>query len=298
MVTKDGIKIAKEIDLVDLVESLGFKLKKLGQDTYAWQEHESFRISRYKGFYWHSKGYGGDSISCVQEMCGCNFSKAMELILGKSKSNFKKVESIKVKEDSKLKEKSEFHLPKKAENGKRAFAYLVKTRGINVELLKEEFRKGHIYQEAKTGNAVFVGYKDKKAVSAILRGVGEERFVKNQEMSDFDYTYRIGDKAESLYIFESAIDVLSYISMYHMDEEASYISLNGLSTKAMDRFIKDNPNCKTIVVCTDNDEAGEGVYKRLAKRKDMNQLILRERPKRKDFNEDLLSRTKGKGMSL
>ena len=297
MVTKEEIKKAKEVDLVDLVESLGFRLKKIASDTYAWQEHESFRISRHKGFFWFSRGIGGDNITCIQEMCGCNFTNAVKMILGQN-VKYKTITSKKEKEEyNSEKPKEEFQLPKRALNGKRAFAYLVKTRGINPEILKEEFSKKHIYQEDKTGNAVFVGYNKNKAASAALRGVGKDRFVKTQDNSDFSYPYRVGNGEESIYVFESPIDLLSYLSMYEKDEKATYISLYGVSTKAVDVFLEENPRCNTIIICTDNDGKGENVYNRL-KKQDLKQIVLRERPIYKDFNEDLLTRTMEKGISL
>lgn len=297
MVTKEEIKKAKEVDLVDLVESLGFRFKKIGQDTYAWEEHDSFRISRHKGFFWFSRGIGGDNITCIQEMCGCNFTKAVEMILGQN-VKYKTITSKKEKEEyNSEKPKEEFCLPKRAANDKRAFAYLAKTRGINPDILKEEFSKKHIYQEDKTGNAVFVGYNKNKAASAALRGVGKDRFVKTQDNSDFSYPYRVGNGEESIYVFESPIDLLSYLSMYEKDEKATYISLYGVSTKAVDVFLEENPRCNTIIICTDNDKKGENVYNRL-KKQDLKQIVLRERPTYKDFNEDLLTRTMEKGMSL
>lgn len=292
MIKREEINKINELDLLDLVQSLGFTFKKVGNDTYVWNEHDSFRISRHKGFYWHSRGFGGDNISCVMAMYDCNFKKAVEIITGDRQYIYKR--QIKEKEEE---TKKEFSLPRKAENGKRAFAYLVKTRGIDPEILKEEFKKGHIYQEAETGNAVFVGYDKGKAVNANLRGVSFKRFVQNREASDFSHPYRVGSGKESLYIYESCIDLLSYLTLYDKDKAASYISLNGTSLDAVDKFIEENPDCKTIIVCSDNDEAGEKIYERLKKKENMDKLILREKPIGKDFNEDLLQKIKGKEMT-
>lgn len=297
MITKEDIKKAKELDLVELVQDLGFNLIKKGNDTYAWDQHDSFRISRHKGFYWHRKGIGGDNIKCIQEMCSCNFLTAMELIQGKNYNYSKQAAENKISEEKK---NGEFSLPKKAENGKRAFAYLVKTRGIDPDIVSAEFKKGSIYQEEKTGNAIFVGFDGKTPKSAVKRGVSAKRFAGNEDGSDFTYPFRIGTSNETIYLFESPIDALSYMSMYGKEENASYISLNGVGFKSIEKILHDE-KLKTIIVCTDSDEAGERAFERLKKLESENKkdrLILRETPKYKDFNEDLLNLSMERGMQL
>lgn len=62
---------------------------------------------------------------------------------------------------------------------------------------------------------------------------------------------------EKLFVFESPIDLLSYITAVPEEwEKHSYISLGGLSEKAMKRMYTEYPHIHSIYLCMDNDEPG------------------------------------------
>ncbi len=62
---------------------------------------------------------------------------------------------------------------------------------------------------------------------------------------------------EKLFVFESPIDLLSYITAGPEEwEKHSYISLGGLSEKAMKQVCMEHKNIRSIYLCLDNDEPG------------------------------------------
>ena len=51
-------------------------------------------------------------------------------------------------------------IPNKAENFKRVYWYLISMRGIEPEIVSALMNEKKVYQEAKYGNCVFVGYDE------------------------------------------------------------------------------------------------------------------------------------------
>lgn len=85
--------------------------------------------------------------------------------------------------------------------------------------------------------------------------------------------------------------MLSFISM-HKDnwQEHSYAASCSISDRVLFQCLKDNPNIKNVILCFDNDEAGQTANKRiLEKLKSMNiknEILI---PTHKDWNEDILT---------
>ena len=70
------------------------------------------------------------------------------------------------------------------------------------------------------------------------------------------------------------------------------ISLGGVSDKAMNGFLKNQSNIERIVLCLDNDDAGNMACKNLNEKYHTKYEILRHTPMAKDFNEDLMNMNK------
>ena len=110
------------------------------------------------------------------------------------------------------------------------------------------------------------------------------------EGSDFRYAFNWPGVSEHLTVFESPIDMLSFISQFHDSSWArhSYVALCGTSSQAMLGMLERCPNIKSVHLALDNDQAGQLATRRLAK-------IVREKglevnalvPINKDWNDDL-----------
>ena len=95
---------------------------------------------------------------------------------------------------------------------------------------------------------------------------------------------------DTVYVFEAPIDLLSFISLYQRDwQQHSYVSLCGVSERALLQLLVDNPQVQKIGLCLDNDKAGIQARERI-------KGILTERgygnvfslfSQQKDWNEDL-----------
>ena len=96
-----------------------------------------------------------------------------------------------------------------------------------------------------------------------------------------------------MYVFEAAIDALSHATLAKRcsKETGDYrITLNGISSEGLDRFLSEHKNVKEIVLCTDNDVAGEKCAARIIEDKKDSYRLLRQRvPEGKDWNEYLVN---------
>ena len=188
-------------------------------------------------------------------------------------------------------------MPQKATDYKRAIAYLCQTRKIDYDIVKKLIGEKKILQEAKTNNVGFVAYdEDGQARHVFLRSTMSARsFKKDAPGSDKTYAFSFGGSEESkrVYVFEAAIDALSHATLAKRcgKETSDYrITLNGVSTKGLDRFLEKHPKVQEIVICTDNDAAGDKCAANIVRAKRGAYQLRRQRvPQGKDWNEYLVS---------
>ena len=185
-----------------------------------------------------------------------------------------------------------FEAPERAENDKRAYAYLVKTRHIAADIVSVLMKKGVIYQSKEYNNVVFLGYDyEDKAASAFKRSTQTQissTFSKGEQPgSDKIYRFRIENDSDVVNVFEAEIDLLSYLTLQDKDERnENYLALGGISEKALDEYLM-HRKIREINVCTDNDIAGDECYQKIKNRYAGKYKVTRELPINKDFNEDL-----------
>ncbi|RJP58063.1 MAG: hypothetical protein C4541_08515, partial [Candidatus Auribacter fodinae] len=111
--------------------------------------------------------------------------------------------------------------------------------------------------------------------------------------SDKSYSFCIEGSSQKLYIFESPIDLMSYLTFCRLCITSEFkdhmVSLGGLSDKALERYLKDYPSITQITLCLDNDEAGRFASEQIKNKYHLNYEISRHIPKAKDWNEDLIN---------
>ena len=186
-----------------------------------------------------------------------------------------------------------FKLPVANENMHRVFAYLIKQRFINPEIIGY-FAKNHtLYEDKEHHNAVFVGV-DEKGVPRQAHKRSTSTFGKSfrqtVEGSDTKYSFAHFGNSGKLFVFEAPIDMLSYLTLYPENwQKHSYIAMNGVYENAVLTALKGHSKLSEIVICTDNDIGGIDAADRLRDVLCENNYknILRIASNNKDFNEDL-----------
>ena len=214
------------------------------------------------------------------------YPEAMEFLLGGSLGTLSTSPPIERRPPGPL------ELPKRNDNMRRAYAYLLTRRGIDKDVLNTFAKKGMVYESADYHNAVFVGF-DKNGVAkhATFRGTGSESTYRgNAPNCEPEYSFHWHGQSEKLFLFEAPIDMLSFISMHKEGwQNHSYAACCGVGDRVMFQMLKDNPNIKDIALCLDNDLGGQKATQRI-KEKLTEMGIQHEAlvPIHKDWNEDLL----------
>lgn len=286
--TEDEINQANSVNLIAYVEQRGLVLKKVGS---------SYKVKDYGGLYidtsgskwnWFSKDIGGGPIQFVMEIEGKNWVDAVYTLLGTERSII--VSKPKITED-----KGPFILPDKNNTYKHIIAYLIKSRGIDKDVVYDFISQDKLY-ENNHKSCVFVGYDKKnepKYASVRSTNTTGKSYRGDVKNSDKAFPFSYEGSSKTVCIFESPIDLMSYLTLlkYHDVEtfEHHMISLGGVANRALDYYLKLYPGINRIMLCLDNDEAGHFTCQQFHEKYHENYKILRHSPTGKDFNEDLLN---------
>ena len=187
----------------------------------------------------------------------------------------------------------DFRLPEKEENNDRIIRYLTENRGIEKNLVEKWISSGDIYEEKKHHNVVFVG-RDADGIPryAHCRGTGETKYRGDVAESDKSYGFCHRGTDNQLFVFEAAIDLLSFIQLFPKDwNKRSYLSLGGISGVALMAFLSERPQITSVFLCLDNDQPGNEACEKLAEEIPDGYSIIRLKPSRKDWNEILCDKS-------
>ena len=182
-------------------------------------------------------------------------------------------------------------LPERNESCEIARKYLIEQRKLSEQLVDQMIEKGDIYESKNYHNVVFVGRgKEQNPRYAAMRGTDEKRYCGEARGSEKTYGFGHIGTDEKLFVFESPIDLLSYITAVPEEwEKHSYISLGGLSEKAMKRMYTEYPHIHFIYLCLDNDEPGNERCRQFVSLIPEELSVYRLEPVKKDWNECLVA---------
>ena len=295
-VTPVEIERARQIDLLTFLrEKDPGQLIRVAGQTYCTLEHDSLKINNGK-WYWHSKGFGGVSaLDYLIKVKGYPLPRAVEAILGRG-SLMAPATCRKEKQD-----RGNLILPEKEVNSDRVSWYL-RQRGIHPSIIRYCLENKTLYESKKYHNAVFVGFDiDGVPRYAMLRST-YSAYKAEVSGSNKRYSFRITaeDNGRDLHVFESAIDLMSYGSMIRYRgqdwKKDTLLSLAGVFTVkrkgvlpvALEGFLEEHPEVKTIHLHLDNDQVGQDAARGIIESLGEEYEVL-DRPPRygKDVNEAL-----------
>lgn len=274
---------AASVDLEDFLRERGETLLSSGKDKRLASDH-SVTI-RGNAWYDHAEEKGGYAISFVQKHYRLSYAEAVTMLLNS--------DGCMAPQATERRLRAGFILPPANKNMRRVFAYLVKSRGIDRDILAAFAREKLIYEDTPYHNAVFVG-TDGNGIPrhAHKRSTGSEgkAFRQNVEGSDPRFSFNRKGTDGSLYVFEAPIDMLSYITLHPEDwEKHSYVSCCGTSFLPVLHMLERLPQLDTVLLCLDNDEAGHVACLRMADQLKEQYTVERLIPKHKDWNDDLIA---------
>ena len=273
---------ANSIPIKEVMDQLGLAVQKSGKEwRYAGHQGLTFRNNVW---YQHGTCEKGMTIDFLLKFLNYTYQEAMEFLINEFDY------SVTVPKAAPI--KKEFKIPKKAENNKRAWAYLCKTRLIDPEIVRFFMKKDFIYEEAKHHNVVFAGVdEDGKMQHASVRGtLPNVQFRGNVDGSEPQFSFHWYGSSDQCYVFEAPIDMLSYITLRPQNwQQHSYVALCGTSPIAVQFLLKQNKSIKNVCLCLDQDSAGYKAMDRISELlEDEFQLLPEMRlMEYKDWNESL-----------
>ena len=271
--TQEQIDRANAVSLEDFLRSQGEELIKSGSE-YRWKKHDSLTVCENKWFR-HSQSKGGFPVDFVMEFYDKSFPEAVALLLNDTGYSPDRNEP-------------QFRLPARSDSKKAAYRYLSEKRKIAPSLLDVFFKAGDIFEDAAHRNVVFIG-RDKDGIPRCAHARGmEDQSRRDVSGSDKSCGFSYRGIGNQLFVFEAPIDLLSFICLYS-DKwmQRSYVSLGGVSGKALDCFLSERRDVRKVFLCTDNDEAGNAAAQRLAQSIADGIEVIRFSPAMKDWNEVL-----------
>lgn len=285
--TEEEKEQARNTDLVSFLRHRGETLKRSGSE-YEWKS-DSGKVTIRGNLWFHQyEREGGDAIGFVQRYGNLMFPEAVSCLLSEQGIVITAQQRV-----AEQKEKKSFALPKASADMRRMYAYLLKGRFLDREIVDAFVKEKLLYEDGKYHNAVFVG-RDEQGVPrhAHKRGTySESGFKGNVDGSSPEYSFHYIGTGNKLYVFEAPIDMLSYLSMHKEGwQENSYVALCSVAPQAVVHLLKTNPHIDTIVTCLDHDKAGiEGNYRVAESVRTLGEkfTVKRKSPPYKDWNESL-----------
>jgi hypothetical protein len=279
----EQLQRASGIDITAMLQGQGEKLKKQGR-VYRWMRYDSTVIDRNR-WYRHSREIGGGPIQFMQHFYGMDFVEAVKYLLdGEEGAEF--VQASRTPEP-----KLPFVPPKLSKNMHRTFAYLIKTRKIDADIVQHFVNEKKILETEEYHNTAFCGYDEKGEMKQMhLRStLPGNRFFMDIDGSDKQYYFRHIGTNSDVYVFEAPIDMLSYITMNKENwQESSYVCLGGVAIDALKNVLSTNEQISKVYMCVDRDDAGDKTVKRIGDElNEMGYEWERILPENKDWNEDL-----------
>ena len=269
--TEEQIYRANAVNLEHFLHLRGEKLIRSGREQRLASDHSV--TVRGNAWYDHSSETGGLAIDFIRHYLGLSFPDAVTRLLGGETGAVYEVAKREAR-----KEPKSFALPPAHTDMRRVFAYLLKNRLLDRDILSQFAKEKLVYESCETAknkqgeakeyhNAIFVGLDvHGKARHAHKRGLYTEGGYKgNVDGSDPAYSFHRIGTSNRLHVFESPIDLLSFLSLHPDGWQAhSYVALCGVAEHAMLHMLNLYPHLREVTLCLDHDEAGIEAVGRLA----------------------------------
>lgn len=273
-------KTAKQINMVDFLIRLGYQPQKTNNNDiwffspFRCEKTPSFKINKIMGIWYDfGEGRGGTIIDFIMRLKQCNLKEALNY-LESSSFSFDQPNTIE-------KNKSEYQIIKtKSINNGFLVNYLI-SRKLNIEIARQ-YCKEVYYKFSKPNTYYGIGFKNDSGGYEI-----RNKFFKGC-LGKKDIT-TIDNNTDSICVFESWSDFISYLSLQEKEIKESYIILNSTSlvTKAISKLME----YSIIKVFFDNDYAGTKAFEKIKNTVLTKVVDMRTRYQNyKDLNEYLMKR--------
>ena len=273
---------ARQTDLAAFLRQCGEKVKKSGSEN-VWLDHGQKVTIRGNLWFHQYEQVGGDAIDFACRFYNMDYPEAVQLMLSMGVGT--------VQGKAKPFARPPLELPSKHENMRRVYGYLIRRRCIDKDVLDAFSYRGLVYEAADYHNAVFVGIDREGKPRHIHKHstAAQGSFKGNAPGSEPAFSFHWIGGGDTLFLFEAPIDLLSFVTLHKQSWKSnSFAAACGVSDRVLWETLKDRPYINNVLICLDNDEAGQKAARRiseaLTEKNLQNQILV---PTRKDWNEDL-----------
>lgn len=262
--------VKNNIQITDIATEIGLTPVRVGK-YYTLKEHDSVRIDPMKNCYWQNSvstnGRGAQGGSVIDFMMNFTNRSAQEVTYELSQRVKENAYSIKnstvsmAKQEQQTAKRGKLVLPEQDGNMRRVYAYLIKSRFLEPNIVQEFVQNKMLYQD-KHGNCVFVSRsKEGEPEFACLRGTNtQKRFVGDVSNSDYQKGFYIDNGASKMIVTEAVIDSMSVMGILQakgMNYHAyNYMILAGVAkNEALLNRLKEQP-VTDLYLALDNDKGG------------------------------------------
>lgn len=304
-ISKVDLKRVKSLDLLTYYENYEpNELIKNGWNDYTTRTHSSLHMSNGLWCYWAKNIGGKTALKFFIEVEGWNFLDAALYL-----RDLIDKQPPEIKTNQNTINNRPFRLPEPNINNAIARNYLMLERGIDKEIVDYCIQNHYLYEAKRDHSIIFIGYDHhhypqyaaKRATSSTLK----IDVAGSKKENCFNI---INDQSKVLHVFESAIDLLSYLTLLKKQGRnylsENYLSIGGATILgshieeasipiALETFLKHNPNIQIINLYLDNDKAGKDTTKKIIYHLNNQYIIHDNTPYRiKDMNELLKKKIK------
>lgn len=283
--TKEQIKLAKKVNLITLLKSRGEELATSGSE-YVWLNGSDKVNVRGNLWYHHNEKVGGDALDFVMKFYNMELTYAVAFLLEFG------VRYLGYPEES-LEIKRTLYIPKAHEGVRRVLSYLVNKCLIDTSIVYAFVNRKLIYESKKHHNVVFVGY-DKDSNIRHIYMVGsttDKQYKSSTQGSNLRYCFHWNGTSDTLYLFESPIDLLSYITLQKDSywKDHTYVASCSVKDRALLQALRDNPSINKIILCFNNYDTGKLAMQKIERKfKSLGYKIDFDIPICNNWNEDLI----------
>jgi hypothetical protein len=263
---EDYMKLTN-VSCLDVALALGMTIDEGGKTT-----DKSVHIKDSGGLYifpdknnWyrHSDGAKGFPVDLVADALNCSREQALDFIAKTVVNGVHAQESYYVPKPKPEINRAFFSVPPHNLSPFRVIAYLIKTRGIDKDIVLSMIQRKMIAEDEIHHNCLFFGRDiDGNVRSCALRGTTPVKFRGEVAGGDKSYSFVMKGNSDTLRIFESPIDAMSHATfskLLGIDWTKDHrISLNGCGNfSAVQRYLTEHPEIHKVSIALDNDAAGK-----------------------------------------
>ena len=253
-------------DCISVALALGMQIDE-GKQTTAKATHIKNSGGLYifpnNNWYRHTDGAKGFPVDLVMDVLGCDRDYALDFI-ARNVINGVQVQTLpsRTKPPKREEKPIEFKVPPHDIKPERVYAYLIKSRGIDRDIVSSLIQSKAIAEDSIYHNCLFFGRDENGEIkSCAVRGTNTfKQFRGEVAGGDKSCSFAMNGTGPILRLFESPIDAMSHATFSKLLGKDwttdSRLSTNGCGYDSVLRYISCHTNINTVAICYDNDKGG------------------------------------------